>query len=711
MNKIKKLIGIIMCALVLTGCELKYEGKVEITEDGKMDMSVIMAYDRELVSNLIYMEKNSDNLLGNGNTNPDETDVPEASITEIRKYLEDNKPEEQDGLEVSRYERNGYYGYQMSYEIENIDEVSSKDDIESSLFDGFDIQDDDTSNNNKDKKQMMFKKDGDTYYAKYKINEDSNSSMNTSMLDVNLEYTVTLPTKPIKHNADTVSEDGKTLTWQIDGLDNTKENIEYSFKLKDTVATAANGSGLNTEMIMLIAGIVIIVIIIVVVLVLFARNNKKLDKSLEALDQTIPSGVPKPSTPVIENPVVENNVVSTPAPTTQTPNEPVVKAETQTVEPVVTSPVENIVEPQNTNTVSRIETVPVVENIPVTNTENLEQNNIAPTETQVEEKVTPVEPTTPNIEEMPIIMEPSVVTPVQSNTIPEAQTNTTSEVVNPVVSQETVSAFEQEGQITPENITETIETSSETPVINEEPIVTNVEEPTVIETPSQVETPAQVAEPVIEKTQEPISTPVPESNIFDTPNMPDTSVQTLETIPVPETSVAEIKNEVPTIETITPEPVVENVVEQPNIIETPLMAETTIQEVNTESNIETININDTPTVEPEPVIPVEPNKVGVEENIEPLVENVITTETIDTVNPVTTEHTTTEEPKLEVLENTNTLEEPDIPLPEPVVEEPISSVQTLEEAPVIEEPTGNRFIQTDFIENRKEETDENNTNL
>jgi len=35
----------------------------------------------------------------------------------------------------------------------------------------------------------------------------------------------------------------------------------------------------------------------------------------------------------------------------------------------------------------------------------------------------------------------------------------------------------------------------------------------------------------------------------------------------------------------------------------------------------------------------------------------------------------------------------------------------LEEAPVIEEPTGNRFIQTDFIENRTDESQNNNTNI
>ena len=291
MNKLKKLIGVILCALLVTGCELKYEGQVEITSDGKMDMSIIMAYDRELVSTLIYMEENDDLL---GSENGDDTDIPEASITNIRTFLEKNKPEEQEGIEVSRYEKNGYYGYQMTYEIENIDDVSTKEKLYTTLFEDL-IQDNENNSSNSQKK-MMFQKDGDIYSANIKLNEtsDNNINANLSMVGLSLKYTVTLPTKPIEHNADTVSDDGKTLSWNISSLSEKNDSIEYSFKLKDAVATAKT-EGLNTEMIMLIAGIVIIVIIIVIVLVLFARNNKKLDKSLEALDQTIPSAAPKPS--------------------------------------------------------------------------------------------------------------------------------------------------------------------------------------------------------------------------------------------------------------------------------------------------------------------------------------------------------------------------------------------------------------------------------
>jgi len=287
MNKLKKLIGVILCALLVTGCELKYEGQVEITSDGKMDMSIIMAYDRELVSTLIYMEENDDLL---GSENGDDTDIPEASITNIRTFLEKNKPEEQEGIEVSRYEKNGYYGYQMTYEIENIDDVSTKEKLYTTLFEDL-IQDNENNSSNSQKK-MMFQKDGDIYSANIKLNEtsDNNINANLSMVGLSLKYTVTLPTKPIEHNADTVSDDGKTLSWNISSLSEKNDSIEYSFKLKDAVATAKT-EGLNTEMIMLIAGIVIIVIIIVIVLVLFARNNKIIEVIMKEMQEKCPDAI------------------------------------------------------------------------------------------------------------------------------------------------------------------------------------------------------------------------------------------------------------------------------------------------------------------------------------------------------------------------------------------------------------------------------------
>ncbi len=688
MNKLKKLIGIILCALLITGCELKYEGQVEITSDGKMDMSIIMAYDRELISTLIYMEENDD-LLGSEDED-DMSDIPEASITKIRTYLEENKPEEQDGVEISRYERNGYYGYQMTYEINNIDDVSSKEKVDSSLFGDFNIQE--NTNNNNNEKKMMFQKEDDTYYANYKLNDTSDSSngmsANLSRINLSLKYTVTLPTKPIEHNADTVSEDGKTLTWNISSLNEDRDSIKYSFKLKDVVV-GAKTDGLNTEMIMLIAGIVIIVIIIVVVLILFARNNKKLDKSLEALDQTIPSATPKPNTPVVENTPVSNTN------TEQTPIETVAVVETNKTSVIEQPASQTVAQPQPT---MQIETVPVVENIPVTPTQTLEQNNTVVAEAPIVENMQVENPqigtteqlqTNPNLEEMPIIIEPSVVPAVpgvQETPEPQSKAINTENISQPVTTNE-----ETTRDIELESI------SSVSPVINSVPEIV-VEQP-VEETQQTIEI-IPVVENLVQElpVQEEVTPSVPDSNIFDTPNT-NIEGQPKEESVIPNTK--ETKIEVEPVQPVITE-INENqmvnvspVVEQPIINETPVIEVPIVNEKA--ENTDTLT-SEMPT---EQINTVSENIV--EEETPIITEQVISEPIAEVVN---------EEPKLEVLEtSTQTLEEPDMPLPEPIVETPIIEETKLEEAPVIEEPTGNRFIQTDFIENRTDESQNNNTNI
>ncbi len=688
MNKLKKLIGIILCALLITGCELKYEGQVEITSDGKMDMSIIMAYDRELISTLIYMEENDD-LLGSEDED-DMSDIPEASITKIRTYLEENKPEEQDGVEISRYERNGYYGYQMTYEINNIDDVSSKEKVDNSLFGDFNIQE--NTNNNNNEKKMMFQKEDDTYYANYKLNDTSDSSngmsANLSRINLSLKYTVTLPTKPIEHNADTVSEDGKTLTWNISSLNEDRDSIKYSFKLKDVVV-GAKTDGLNTEMIMLIAGIVIIVIIIVVVLILFARNNKKLDKSLEALDQTIPSATPKPNTPVVENTPVSNTN------TEQTPIETVAVVETNQTSVIEQPASQTVAQPQPT---MQIETVPVVENIPVTPTQTLEQNNTVVAETPIVENMQVENPqigtteqlkTTPNLEEMPIIIEPSVapvVPSVQETTEPQGEVINAENISQPITTNE-----ETTREIELESV------SSDSPVINSVPEV--VAEQSVVETQQTIET-TPVVESLVQElpVQEQVTPSIPESNIFDTPN-DNIEGQPKEESIIPNTMETKIEAETvqPVITEINENQMVNvsPVVEQPIINETPVIEVPTVNEKaeNTDTLTSEMPIEQVNTV----------SKNIVEEETPIITEQVISEPIVPVVN---------EEPKLEVLETSNqTLEEPDIPLPEPIIEPQIIEEAKLEETPVIEEPTGNRFIQTDFIENRTDESQNNNTNI
>ena len=74
-----------------------------------------------------------------------------------------------------------------------------------------------------------------------------------------INYTMTLPEKPIKHNATKVSEDGKTLTWNL--LSSDTQNIQVDFMLR------------QQPNFVLIGGIVLALLLLIVFF--FTRRNTK----------------------------------------------------------------------------------------------------------------------------------------------------------------------------------------------------------------------------------------------------------------------------------------------------------------------------------------------------------------------------------------------------------------------------------------------------
>ena len=336
---------------------------------------------------------------------------------------------------------------------------------------------------------------------------------------------------------------------------------------------------------------------------------------------------------------------------------------------------------ENVNAPIHLDTVPVVENIPVSPTQTLEQNVTAQPVVEIPQEVITNQPTqTPNLEEMPIIMEPSVAQPVIQNTQAKEPQNEVTYVENV---QETIKTNEIPTTEKAELEVSTISDSTLTPEIQ-------IPEPTTVIENIEVPSPAQ----------EEVITPVPETNIFDVPSevvMPSPVETKPEPQPTEQTlsqaSETPITNETPAIE--------QTVISEPPVIEIPTNTQPQPIEISTNNEVPTTieNLENQSTSEPVSVITEKP----VEEEQPIITEQVIS----EPITPVVNE-----QPKLEVLETNNTtLEEPDTPLPEPIIETQVIDEPKLEEAPVIEEPTGNRFIQTDFIENRTEESQNNNTNI
>ena len=204
----KKFLLLCCCVLLLSGCGIKANYVAVINKDKSMDVNIIMAYDDEFIETMLSFESGSEG---------------DVEYTEEQKwqFIEESFSEEEDfeskGYSKSRYDQDGYKGYSYTVKINNIDEVTG----DAEKYDIFGS----SENINETK---MFKKDGNNYVAniEFESNEEVESGESYN-LGLDFKYIVTLPNKPISHNATSVSEDGKTLTWDLSS--NATTSIEYEF--------------------------------------------------------------------------------------------------------------------------------------------------------------------------------------------------------------------------------------------------------------------------------------------------------------------------------------------------------------------------------------------------------------------------------------------------------------------------------------------------
>ena len=236
--------------LLITGCQSKTEYKLVINEDKSMNFSYIVAVDNDIIGMLA------------GNT---ESTLTEKTIwaTLDEATSDDDKIIEQ-GFTKERYETEELKGFRYQKKIMNIDNLSGTEAISS--FENVETIAD----------QKLFVKDGDVYKANFKVVQEDNTNLPTeegSTSNLNIEggslnakdfldtsFVITFPEKPISHNATEVSDDGKTLTWNL--LET--ENIQFEFSFpKD-----------NSIMMYLIGGGVIVLLLIIFVVISKSRNKR-----------------------------------------------------------------------------------------------------------------------------------------------------------------------------------------------------------------------------------------------------------------------------------------------------------------------------------------------------------------------------------------------------------------------------------------------------
>ncbi len=228
MRKIWTAIFMFFCITCLTGC-MRFNTTVKIKSNGKADVTMLYA---------ISTEFSKEDLSGYM-TMPEE---------EMQKMLDE-------GWECNEYSQDNYLGYEFVKRDVELQELSESF---NDAGDGSTINADD----------FKISKKGLNYAIDWKVFEDEDMSDISSyknyfdMAGGYMTFTMELPFKPASSNATTVSEDGKTLTWDLLELGE-GQTIHVEFSV------------INIRMILFYMAIVVSTLIIIVIIVIVILLNKK----------------------------------------------------------------------------------------------------------------------------------------------------------------------------------------------------------------------------------------------------------------------------------------------------------------------------------------------------------------------------------------------------------------------------------------------------
>lgn len=185
------------------------------------------------------------------------------NISVYKQKLENN------GYFVSEYNKNNKYGMIISKEYDNIDYVSraKKEDEFNLLY----MYNNDYNSEIENKMFYMDKKFISNYYvANFYVDL---SNLGIDLNDSSVIYTVELPYRVKNSNADIISNDRKTLTWNISSLGKTE--IDYEFELK------------NYDLIYYIIGVLIAIYLIFSIFFNLFRKGRVLENDLETKNANI----------------------------------------------------------------------------------------------------------------------------------------------------------------------------------------------------------------------------------------------------------------------------------------------------------------------------------------------------------------------------------------------------------------------------------------
>ena len=286
----------------LTSC-IRINMDITIKKDGKADVSLLFAVQDSLGS----MAGNEEGL--------------GLSEEEANKYRAD-------GWEVKDYAADGYTGYTLSKENVDLSQTDLMEGAEGSI-----------------------RKEGSLYIVDIDLFSDSDQKEFTEsaamLKSMGGSFTIhlTLPEKPVKHNATSVSADGKTLEWDVFSM-NVAEPIHVEFKMVNYALIAAVVAAIAAAL-------------AVAAFVLMKRSKPQAEEAANAAEESVTTGE-EPANAVEEAVSAPAEAVGGPTKAVQQEMAPLQSAETEAGETVSSptpepSPVETPV-PQEMPPLQSIET-------------------------------------------------------------------------------------------------------------------------------------------------------------------------------------------------------------------------------------------------------------------------------------------------------------------------------------------------------------------
>ena len=334
---LKIMLIILVVGLLTTGC-MEEKVSMVINNDKSMDFSMYVSLDLKAMQDLANSfggtndEMTDEEYLNCLDENDgDETNciAPDSSssdfdIDDIKDSIDEGeiKKLEDKGYTVTQNVTSNRYELQVSKKFANIDDVSSNEDVTYNL----DISNsEDTEENPQFFKIENDEQTSDDSDSSFNIGTDSfDPSILSSMVKINFQ--LTLPNESISNNATSISNDKKTLTWDLVSDENKDISVTFALPNENKNLIMYGGIGI---------GILLVLIIIIVVIKKMGKKNKNKESNVEPINnQNLNPGVP-----TVGPSPVEPQVNTMAQPSVEPVNNQNINSEVPTVEP-------NLVEPQ-----------------------------------------------------------------------------------------------------------------------------------------------------------------------------------------------------------------------------------------------------------------------------------------------------------------------------------------------------------------------------